>query len=165
MRVTQAEDFRLEPARLLVSVQYSHKQTGQIEAAHTCPLIMVGPPSPSFPSPFLLPLLDMALGRGVSVTRAACMPLRAERRGCLSVVEAVKLVLGLLHGSAVLRPSMAHSCISDDVRQVWWYQDRGGPRAFATQASISALQRANLFLKIIASLDQYRAKKVMRIIS
>ena len=109
----QAERFCLELAGLglLHSKVLSDRQTGQMEAARTCPLMMVGPPSPTLPSPFLLPLFSLALGRGVSVTRAAEMPLRAGRQGCLSVLEAVKPVLGVLHGSTVLRPSMADSCI------------------------------------------------------
>ena len=72
--------------------------------------MMVGPPSPTLPSPFLLPLLSTALGRGVSVTSAAEMAFDTARRACLSVLVAAKLVLGLLHGSTVLRPSILTIC-------------------------------------------------------
>lgn len=34
----------------------------------------------------------------------------AGRRGCLNVLVAARLVLGLLHGSTVLRPSILTTC-------------------------------------------------------
>ncbi len=87
-----------------------------MEAGRTCPLMMVGPPCPSFPFPFLVvPLLSIALGRGVSVTRAADMLFAAALRGCLSVLGAAKLVLGLLHGSTVLRPSISGPAANTDM--------------------------------------------------
>ena len=86
-----------------------------MEAGRTCPLMMVGPPCPTFPFPFLVvPLLSIAFGRGVSVTRAADMLFAAALRGCLSVLGAAKLVLGLLHGSTVLRPSISGPAANRD---------------------------------------------------